>query len=251
MATSLSKPSRSQWKQLIFPSAVSLLIFGGIVYLFSTHKSDEELQRESVCKNWGYDDDQSLAKCRQSQAGVDAVIAPKFQRAKLKTITDFDQELASSAQNRIMANEVDYKTAGIGEIAKAVGGSMGFGGKNDAGLEGQKFKLTGRIVTETPDQSDPDPDRTWEPQSYELWGSIPKAKNVMPDIVRLDIESLNRDERKFVQDHCEMVSFTRCDAVVLGHVGTVSEDKDIHLRYRGIIADEVVISPINVKDATN
>jgi hypothetical protein len=250
MAVSQFRASRSQWKHLIYPSAVSLLIFGGIVYLFSTHKSDDELQRESVCKNWGFDDDQSLAKCRQSQAGVDAVIAPKFQRAKLREITNFNQELANSAQHRAATNESDYKSASIGEIAKAVGGAIGFSGKNDTALEGQKFKLVGRILTETPDQSDPDQDRTWEPQSFEIWGPMPKAKSAMPDIVRLDIESLNRDERKLIQDHCEMVSFARCDAVIFGHVGTVSEDKDIHLRYRGIIADEVLINPINVKEET-
>lgn len=247
MATLQRKASQSQWKQLIYPGAVSLLIFCAAAYFFSNHKSDEELQRESVCKNWGYDDDHSLAQCRQSQAGVDAVIAPKLKRAKLAAIIHFDDELYKTAQNRTIANEADYRAASIGEIEKAIGGALDFRSENDAALEGQKFKLVGRIVTETPDQSEPD--QPWEPQSYELWGPIPSAKDAIPANVSLDIELLNRDERKIVQENCEMVGVTRCDAVVFGHVGTVRQDNDLHVRYRGIIADEIVISPMNVKDA--
>jgi len=69
----------------------------------------------------------------------------------------------------------------------------------------------------------------------------------MSAVIDIDIESLNRDERAFIQDHCEMISFTRCDAVIFGHVGRVSEQSDSELSYTGIVVDEIVIQPINPK----
>ena len=119
-------------------------------------------------------------------------------------------------------------------------------------LEGQKYKLAGRIITNTPDPSDSENEyKTWEPQTFDLWAPMPKAKNVMADIVKLDIDSLNRDERAFIKDRCGIISYVRCDAVIFGHVGTVQEERDIGLRYRGMIVDEVIINPIDAKSAAS
>jgi len=245
MGTSNFKTFPPLWQRHLSPIVFSILLAGGLLYWFTSGPSQEERQRESVCKNWGYEDEKSLARCRKSQSDVDAVIAPNFRRARLKSIGDFNRELSGWSQNRTTTNEADYAPAELKEIAMAVGGVFGSSRKNETALEGQKFKIAGRIVTQTPDQSDHGPFKTWEPQSYELWGPMPKAKNVMPEIVRLDIESLNRDGRQFIQNHCEIVGFTRCDAVIYGHVGTVTEEKVLHIRYRGIIADEIQISPLN------
>lgn len=249
MATSNTKSSRSQLKQMLFPTAFSILIIGGLAYWFTRGPSQEEAQRQSICKNWGYEDPQSLARCARSQADVDAVIAPKFHQAKMKAISSFDEALNKASQNRTVVSEADYKQAHIAEIEKAIGGPN-FPSRSSEALEGQKFKLAGRIITQTPDQSDPaDAPREWEPQSFQLWGPVPKGDNTMPNILSLDIESLNRDERKFIQDHCDIVSFAKCSAVVFGHVGTVKDENVLGLHYRGLIADEVMISPVDEKTA--
>ena len=74
-----------------------------------------------------------------------------------------------------------------------------------------------------------------------------KAKNAIPASIDLDIESLNRDERQLIQSHCEIVSFTECRVVVLGHIGRISERGDAYIEYRGIVVDQVDIRPIDPK----
>src|SRR5690349_14602819 len=94
MVAANRKPFPPHWRRNLFPFAFTLLLGGGLLYWFTRGPSQEERQREGVCKSWGYDDEKSLARCRESQAELDAVIAPHFQRARLKSISAFNRELA-------------------------------------------------------------------------------------------------------------------------------------------------------------
>lgn len=241
-------------EKLVRWALIAAVIGGGAYWYWST-PSDEARQRERECKNWGYSDSENLARCRDSQKEADAVIAPKLKQTALREVTGFNNQIAALAGNRTDVPESDYAPANIHDISKALGGIVPImSGSGHVALEGRRFKLTGRIITETPDPNDDgrsgdddSSDKTWQPQTYQLWGAMPKAKDVMPDIVTLDIESLNRAERQLIQKHCEMVSLTECHAIVWGHVGRVGQEDNSPLQYGGVIVDQVEIQPIDVK----
>jgi hypothetical protein len=234
--------------------ALIAAVLGGGAYWYWNTPSDESRQRERECKNWGYSDSESLARCRDSQKEADAVIAPKFRQIALKKVAEFNNQLAAFARNRTIASESDYAPANIHDVSKALGGIASFTlGNGRVALEGKSFKLSGRIITETPDPNedsgggdDDSSDRTWQPQTYQLWSAIPKAKDAMPDIVNLDIESLNRDERQFIQKHCGIVSLTQCNGTIWGHVGRINEGDDTPLHSGGVVVDQMEIAPIDV-----
>lgn len=236
--------ARDQWRQLAVPIFVMAVLVAGGGYFYFSNPSEEAQQRQNICRNWGYTDEASLARCARSQNEADAVIAPKFQQAKRNAIRQFNSELDGLSNSKTLAVETDYSPGQLGPIEKATGGMFpSVTSHEKAALEGQRFKLTGRIVTETPDLSDDNNEgKPWEPRAYSLWGPEAKSKNAVPAMLGLDIEGLNRYERKFIQDHCGMIGFTRCDAVILGHVGTIKRDE--MLEYRGIIVDEVTINPM-------
>ena len=234
--------------------AVALLV-GGAGYWYWSTPSEEARHREQECRNWGYTDAESLARCRASEREASAVIEPKFRQAAMRAVSTFNKQVAALATNMTVAKEADYTLTSIRDVSRALGGMVAFiFPKDHFPLEGRRFKLAGRIITETPDPSDSSGDTdsdsdppAWQPRTYELWGPFPKGKGVMADTVRLDIESLNRSERQFIQDHCEMVSLTECNAVVWGHAGRISEGDNSGIQYRGIVVDQVEFQAIDVK----
>jgi hypothetical protein len=241
------------YERVVRWALIAAVLSGGAYWYWST-PSDEAHQRERECKNWGYADSKSLARCRDSQKEASAVIAPKFRQAALKEVSEFNTHIAALAASGTVASDSDYPLANIHDVSKALGGMIPLMlGKGRVALEGKRFKISGRIITETPDPNDDggssDDDRSeksWQPQFYQLWGTLSKAKDVTPDTVNLDIESLNRGERRFIQKHCEMASLTECNATIWGHVGRISQNDNSLLQYGGVIVDQVEIQPINV-----
>lgn len=256
----MDKRNRSQgrWVQLdsdrIVRWALITAVIGGGLYWYWSTPSDEARQRERECKSWGYSDSDSLTRCRDSQKEADAVIAPKFRQTALKEIAEFNSQITALSSNRTAASESKYAPGNIHDVSKALGWIVPITlGNGHVALEGERFKLTGRIITETPDPNedsggdDDSSDRTWQPQTHQIWGAMPKAKDAMPDTVSIDIESLNRDERQFIEKHCEIISLTECNGTIWGHVGRISQADNSPLQYSGVIVDQVEIKPIDVR----
>ncbi len=248
MAIKFSRDSVVTW-------IAALILVGGGAYWYWSTPSEEARHREQECRNWGYTDAESLARCRASEREATAVIEPKFRQAAMRAVSTFNKQVAGLATNKTVAQEADYTPASIRDVSKALGGIAAIIlPKGHFPLEGRRFKVLGRIITETPDPSDSSGDTdsdndppAWQPRTYQLWGPFPKAKNAMPDTVQLDIESLNRSERQFIQNHCEMVSLTECNAVIWGHAGRISEGDNSGIQYRGLVVDQVEIQAIDVK----
>jgi hypothetical protein len=74
------------------------------------------------------------------------------------------------------------------------------------------------------------------------------------EMLALDIESLNRDVRQFIIEHCDPVSaewgylpLTRCKVTVLGHIDEIVGQLTDDVAVVGIVADEVDILPLELK----
>lgn len=247
----MDKRENSFWRtDAIYWVAVSALVASGGYWYWSSPSGDAK-RREQVCKDWGFTDEGSLARCRESQEESDIIIGPKVRQAALKAVSAFDQQLGALTINKTIAKTENYKSANIGDISKTLGGIAPILLTNTHfPLEGARLKLVGRLITNTPDPNDEesaerDNAPAWQPQTYQLWSGFSKAKNVMPIMIDLDIESLNRDERQFIRTHCEIVSLTQCNAIVWGHVGRISENENSGFQYRGIVVEQIDIRPID------
>ena len=205
-----------------------------------------------MCKKWGYSDEQSLERCRKSEQHAEEVVSPKVAQAMLRAINSFKKQLGEIRAHKTIAESADYRPASINDIARATGGAFpSISADANFPLKGQHFKIIGRIVTNIPSPEDKDSGSSdepqWKPRTYQLVGEMPKEQKAEIPIINLDIESLNRDERQFIQDHCEMLSFTACNAEIFGRVDHTSQKDGTDLDYRGIVVEQADIQPIDMK----
>lgn len=242
----LSSPPNSR-KTKTAKIALFVLLVAGAGYWYFTKPSEEALNREKICKHWDYTDDASLNRCRNSDADMNAVITPRYNAAMRKQINDFNLSLAAISKNQTSTDVSGYEHADIAAVSKAIGSIMPIWKKpRDEPLLGKRLVVEGQIVTDTPQPEDEEGGEAspkWKPRTYSLWGVMPKGKNAMLPMLKIDIESLNRDERKFIQSNCEIVSFVKCKAVVYGHVGRIEDESDSVIQYEGIVLDQVDIKP--------
>jgi hypothetical protein len=214
----------------------------------------EAAARERSCKTWGVTEAAVLAKCREGADQERAAIAPFEHAAVDREIAWFNEELSALASGRTRANESDYPSLSLQDASEKVGGSFGwaFGQVDNTTFPalGQPVKLVGVIVSDEPDQDDPQRFERYFTVGAEMQPPPAGQKTAdnpeMPLMINLDIESSNRHERQFITDHCRPAWVTPCRATVFGHFNEiVGRRHSSGLGYIGIVADQVNIEPLN------
>lgn len=248
-------------------ASIGAFIIAASVLAIANRPDPKASERERSCKFWGVTDDSILARCRESGQQERAATAPLKRAAVQREIDLFNKGLSALAAAKTKANEADYPSLNIEDAAIAAGGIMGmvFGSVNSVTFpaKNRPAKLVGLIVSHQPDPEDDPNQRTWQPRSFTLesemgWQRSTSEKGgnpVMPAIINLDIESLNRYERQFIIDHCrplwaaEAVStlaavISPCRAAVWGHFDEIVSRRAGEIRYIGLVAEQVDIDSL-------
>lgn len=237
---------------------LGIVVVGIAVWFFNRPNPEAAaIRRQEVCQKWwGISDPALLAKCHKSREEM----ALALRAAVARRIVAFNNELSAIASGKTRANKPDYPSRSLTDVEKATGGQVGLiigiiGPINSTTFpaKGQLAKLSGVIVTHEPDPDETDP----EPRYFTL-----ETEGVPPDLsdekdikkfadrpaVNLDIESLNRYERQFIIDHCQLQTMTPCLAVVLGHIDEIVGRTVKGVTHVGVVVDEVDISPLELKN---
>jgi hypothetical protein len=237
--------SYAQKGALLLPWLVAGCIAAAVIIWVANSPSEESRQRQQNCKSWGITDEIALQRCAKSEQAERVAIAPAEHRYIIRLVATFNRNLSRLASLKTTAPTSLYKNVKFSLVQKICFEAYTHRtGLSRWASENERFVLTGFIVTQTPDPRD---SPEWQPRTYELWpGFNWNAKSLVTPI-ELDIETLGRDEREFIEHFCNMLPYSRCSATIYGRVGTVSQQTDTGLALRGIVADQIDIKPLDPK----
>ncbi len=180
---------------------------------------EEAKQREKSCRVWGITDSDEIKKCRESAKIAEALISPRRQAFVATELENAKNKLASINLGKTLVGHVDeYAPIKLEELESKLPFFWLADAKDFEILRDRKIRVGGVITVNE------------EKTEYRL-------SNLSGVGVRLDIEGLNRFERAFIKENCDLVPL-QCHAELFARVGNLA-DKITPLIEPGLVVDQV------------